>query len=347
MWRKIASELFSRYIFIVDIVIIVVFAAFIAAAADQVISSRIDKALLKLKETKSATHGTSSTAKPAKKLPATAGSGFSPVDGKVILARNFFDSETGPLDEAQDQFGGAGQAGLSQGPTAEEMSSLPPKCVAQIKIVGLFASPDPQWSFAAVESGAKAQVVGVGQTIQGYVVSEITWKYLFLASPGGGAPCYLDIWQEELPKGLKGMPPGVSTLGERVEPTHPGLEDQKNFQALLNNSITDVSETEKNIDKSFIDYLVQNKGMLMQSGRILPNIENEEINGFKVYGIRKSSLWGKLGIQNGDVIHSVNGINFTGPDAALEAFTKLQGTDHMTVNVTRRGQDMNIDYNVK
>ena len=42
MWRKIASELFSRYVFMVDILIIVIFAGFIAAAVDQVLSSRID-----------------------------------------------------------------------------------------------------------------------------------------------------------------------------------------------------------------------------------------------------------------------------------------------------------------
>lgn len=343
MWRKIADEIFSRYIFVIDLIIIIVFAAFLAAAIDQSISGRIDGVILKYREAESSL-STKKVKKYRKYKMPSKGSDFEIVNGKAILARNFFDSVTGPLDEqeyvmedfSQDDF---------YGQTADDMSSFPPRCSVQIKVVGLFASDDPDWAFAAVEANNKTQVVHVGETIQDHKVNDISWKYLFLGQGGSSTSCYLDIWQEEIP-GVKKAPAAgkVSAGPPKAENI---FEKKKTFQHLLNSSISDVSPTEKNIDRELVDYIMQNKQMLMQSGRVLPNIENEEINGFKVYGIRKTSLWGKLGVLNGDIIKSVNGVAFTGPDSVLQAFGSLQDSDHLIFNVTRRGKGVNLDFNIK
>lgn len=344
MWRKILDELFTRYIFVIDLVIIIILAAFIAAAIDQSISGRIDGAISKYKELSTSTSIKSTLIYGKGKKLSSVGS-FKTVDGKAILSRNFFDSETGPLDEQE--------LGLQDfipedayPATAADMSSMPPRCSAPITIVGLFAADDPDWAFAAVESSGGTQILQIGDTVQSFRVNDITWKYLFLGQAGSSTSCYLDIWQDEL--AVKPAKPSGKVLAGKTPPSPKNaFEEKKEFQGLLNTSISDVSETEKNIDKQLVDYLLENKQMLMQSGRILPNIENEEINGFKVYGIRKTSLWGKLGVQNGDVIKSVNGIAFTGPDSALQAFGNLQNSDHLTVNIMRRGQEMNLDINIK
>jgi type II secretion system protein C len=344
MWRKIFDELFTRYIFIIDLFIIVILAAFLAAAIDQSISGRIDGAVSRYRELSSSAPLKSKLIYGKGKQLKTQTT-FKTVDGKAILSRNFFDSETGPLDEQALGL----QDFMSQdayAPSAEDMSSMPPRCSAPITIVGLFAADDPDWAFAAVQSNNETQILQIGDTIQSFMVNDISWKYLFLGQSGSSTSCYLDIWQDEVPV-KTAKPSGQVLAGNTPPPPKNAFEEKKEFQGLLNSSISDVSETEKNIDKQLVDYLLENKQMLMQSGRILPNIENEEINGFKVYGIRKTSLWGKLGVQNGDVIKSVNGIAFTGPDSALEAFGNLQNSDHLTVNVTRRGQDMNLDINIK
>jgi len=100
MWRKIIDEFFTRYIFVIDLIIIIILAAFIAAAIDQNISGRIDGAISKYKEL-SASTSTKSTLIYGKGKKLTTKSTFKAVDGKAILSRNFFDSETGPLDEQE------------------------------------------------------------------------------------------------------------------------------------------------------------------------------------------------------------------------------------------------------
>jgi general secretion pathway protein C len=344
MWRKIADLIFSRYIFIIDLLILLILAAFVAGAVDQVVSGMIDGAILKAKGvgTKTA-KGTSIMTSKVK--AANAAASFQPADGTAILSRNFFDSETGPLDDSATSLGDVTGPEV-YGETAEDLTALPPRCSAPFTIVGLFAANDPAWAFAAVQINDKTQIVRVGETLQSFKVNDITWKYLFLGQAGGATTCYLDIWGDEI-AGVKASPAAMAAAGKFEPPPPTSFEDKKNFQSLLNSSIQDVSPTEKNIDKSLIDYLLENKQMMMQSGRVLPNIENEEINGFKVYGIRKTSLWGMLGVQNGDVIKSVNGTSFTGPDSALEAFGKLQGSDHLLVTINRRGSEMNLDFNIK
>jgi len=344
MWRKIADLLFSRYIFVIDLLILLILAAFVAAAVDQVVSGMIDGAILKAKGLGTKT-AKSTSFMTTKTKAAHAGASFQPADGTAILSRNFFDSETGPLDDSGTSLIDVTGPEVF-GETAADLTALPPRCTAPFTIVGLFAASDPAWAFAAVQINEKTQIVRVGETLQSFKVNDITWKYLFLGQAGGATTCYLDIWGDEIAGG-KVSPAAMGAAGKFEPPPPTSFEDKKNFQSLLNSSIQDVSPTEKNIDKSLIDYLLENKQMMMQSGRVLPNIENEEINGFKVYGIRKTSLWGMLGVQNGDVIKSVNGLAFTGPDSALEAFGKLQGSDHLLVTINRRGSEMNLDLNIK
>lgn len=60
---------------------------------------------------------------------------------------------------------------------------------------------------------------------------------------------------------------------------------------------------------------------LSRSARIIPNFQNGEQTGFKLVGIRPSSLWASLGIRNGDVVTHVHGRTLTSPDKALAAYT--------------------------
>jgi len=108
-----------------------------------------------------------------------------------------------------------------------------------------------------------------------------------------------------------------------------------------------VSESEYNVDRSLVDRLLENQASLMRSARILPHEENGTVVGFKIYGVRRNSLLGKIGLQNGDIIHTINSFDMTSPDKALEAYARLRNADHLTVSVTRRGQRLNMDYNIR
>ena len=342
------GKLLDRYMWVVDLVIIAVFAAFLAAGVDHFLTGMIDGlirgAVAGPEEKKSKPKGR--LAKLTKELRSGRSDGFTPVDGLDILRRNIFDSITGPLDGVEEWTDE--MAGMAEETVSLEDGSILPMCTTPLSLQACYASEEyPDFSFVAVQSGSETKLLHIGEQIETFTVSRITWRYAFMTQ-AGGQQCYLDLWGEQL------KTPTTAANGNKpmtpAEKKAAGKEKGKNaadFQAMLNKSIKDISPNEKDVDRELIEYLVDNKHMLMQSGRVLPNVEGDTINGFKVYGIRKTSLWGKLGIHNGDVVLSVNDQPMDGPDKAYEAFANLGGSDTMSVQVLRHGKPQAFTYNIK
>jgi general secretion pathway protein C len=72
----------------------------------------------------------------------------------------------------------------------------------------------------------------------------------------------------------------------------------------------------------------------------------QEKSGAKLYGIQRGSLLGKLGIQNGDTLRTINGFDMSSPDSALEAYVKLRGASQLSVALVRRGAPVTIEYQI-
>ena len=61
----------------------------------------------------------------------------------------------------------------------------------------------------------------------------------------------------------------------------------------------------------------------------------------------QETLLGMLGLENGDRLQAINGFEMASPEKALEAYARLRTADHLTVQVNRRGQNVNLDFNIK
>jgi general secretion pathway protein C len=101
------------------------------------------------------------------------------------------------------------------------------------------------------------------------------------------------------------------------------------------------------VDRSLVEKLLQNTTMLATSARFVPSIKDGKPNGFKLYAIRPNSIFGKIGLQNGDTIKAINGNDMTTPDAALALYSKLRSASHLSVSIDRRGETQTMDYTIK
>ena len=76
-----------------------------------------------------------------------------------------------------------------------------------------------------------------------------------------------------------------------------------------------------------------------------------EYDGYRLSAIRRGSLADKLGIRNGDIIHSVNGTTLNSVQGAMAAFQSLSGGTSpgsgFKFEVTRRGQPVTLSYSVR
>jgi len=108
-----------------------------------------------------------------------------------------------------------------------------------------------------------------------------------------------------------------------------------------------VSATEYNIDRGVVDKILENQADLMRQARIVPEQENGKVVGIRMFGVRPDTLLGHLGMENGDRLQTINGFDMASPEKALEAYARLRTADKLTVSLNRRGQNMNLDYNIK
>jgi general secretion pathway protein C len=252
---------------------------------------------------------------------------------KFILKRNIFDSEVGPLDPES-----IAKSLKSLAQEQENSQMTVEKCTDNKTLLAVLVSPQNTWSLAMIKESQNISLYKEQDQIGDSEISGITWRYVFIRSPLG-RECYLDLWEPE-----RGNKPFSSRISPRPRPS---LSSRDSLIKQLERGIEKVSETEYNIDRGVVDKTLENQAILMRSARIIPHEEKGRVVGFKLFGIRPYSLFGKIGLRNGDVIHRINGYEITSPDKALEAYSKLRNADRLTVSITRRGRKMNLDYNIR
>jgi general secretion pathway protein C len=265
-------------------------------------------------------------------------------DPAIILRRNIFDSARGdltaePLPQAQI------------GPDGEPLEEWDPsqptqKCTGKLRLVGSVMSPGyPEWSFAAIagSSDGKTMLYREGSDVDGFRVLAVYSSAVVVSSSSGA--CQLLMFEEdEAGVALGKLPTATPTPATRTrgDPRSAGLTDEE-----LNDGIEKISDTKFNIQRSLVDKVLANQGSLMKTARVIPHEENGRVAGVRLYGIRRNSLLGRLGVRNGDMLRTINGFDMTSPDTALEAYSRLRSADKLTLAVKRQNNEMTIEYNIE
>lgn len=108
-----------------------------------------------------------------------------------------------------------------------------------------------------------------------------------------------------------------------------------------------VSESEYMIDEGEVENALNNINQLMTQIRVVPNFQDGEANGFKVFAIKPKSIFAQIGLKNGDVIKKVNDQDITTPDKAFQAFQELRNEKNLNVEILRRGQQKSLNYEIR
>lgn len=146
--------------------------------------------------------------------------------------------------------------------------------------------------------------------------------------------------------GLTDEPPPVAAApAVAVAPTDTGPKDE--LTAAIDSGIKKIDDTNFEIDRSLVDKLLANPLAVSKGARVTPSIKNGKPNGIKLYAIRPSSIYAKLGLANGDTIHSINGFELDSLDKGLEVYQKVKDASGLQVSATRRGKPIVINYSVK
>ena len=193
---------------------------------------------------------------------------------------------------------------------------------------------DPRWSVAIIRDNDSKSTgpYNVGSKLREATIDDIDDQKVYLDF-GGGRREYLDLLDRPAP--VAAAAPVASAA-----PTDP-------FSAELDKGIKKVGEHNYEVQRGTIDSLLGNMGALAKGARIVPETRDGKSAGFRLFSIRPEGPFAKIGLQNGDVVSAINGLEMTSPDKALEVYTKLKTANHLSVAIERNGQKITKDYNIR
>ncbi len=281
-------------------------------------------------------------------------------DGHPLLAHQIFDSALGEIlwdlpvteagggcetteDCAPDQtcVEGACTGGPEEPPptTWFEGDPRPPPCDGSIRLVASYVRRGtPDQSFAAITNSTGSSLLyRSGMVVDERHVVAVQQDYVVL-QPTGSPVCAI---------GMFGDAPAVATarVMPALAPPEAGGDPALGISAEdMEQNIQQISETSFSINRTLVDRLLANQAGLMSAARVIPHEEDGHVVGVKIYGIRRSSLLGHLGVQNGDMLRTLNGFDLTNPTAVLDAYSRLRTSDSLSISMVRRGAPVTVDY---
>ncbi len=101
------------------------------------------------------------------------------------------------------------------------------------------------------------------------------------------------------------------------------------------------------LDRATVDSNLKNMAPLFTEIRATPQIQNGVANGFLLTEIQPNSIFQQLGLQDGDVLQTVNGQSVGDPAKAFTLLQSLQDQGVITLNVMRNGTPQQVSYRIR
>ncbi len=112
-------------------------------------------------------------------------------------------------------------------------------------------------------------------------------------------------------------------------------------------AIRKIDDNHYELPKSTVEAVLINPMAMAKGARVVPAMSMGKVEGFKLYAIRPSSIYAKLGFSNGDTLRTINGFELTSADKALEIYTRLRDATSLEIELTRRGSDETIRIDIR
>jgi len=110
--------------------------------------------------------------------------------------------------------------------------------------------------------------------------------------------------------------------------------------------ITRISENQKLINRDILLKKIPDLNTLMQQGLVLPCIESGKITGLKIVKIKDKILAKMAGLQEGDVLTSVNGSELNSVQKSLTLYENMRGQEKFDLKIKRGSINKEITYYV-
>jgi len=247
-----------------------------------------------------------------------------PTSYRGVVRRNVFNSAptaTAPVADAPMASGDATPAA----PVVEPLN-------LNVRLTGTVVSPSANQSYAFIyETAARREkLYRVGERVLGEgVVATIERTSVRLTR--GGAEQILRLFEEKKKKPLR----GGRRIAVGAAPTRsPEYGNDEAVEA-------------RTMDRQELDEALADLPRLLTQARLLPNFRAGVTDGFRIFNIVPGSLFAKIGLRNGDVLHRINDVEIRDPTKFMGLFASLKDAPRITLDLVRGNNRKTFEYEIR
>jgi len=196
------------------------------------------------------------------------------------------------------------------------------------KLIGTVVGPaEHSFAIILVPEQRKHMLYRIGDMVENAEIKKIRRNKVILENNG----------REELLEVKFDEGRGRSTFG--VKSRHKkGLQDR---------GIKKVSANRYILDREEVNRLSGDVTQFMTQVRVVPNIVRGKPNGYKLRNIKKGSIIEGIGLQNNDIVKSINGKSINRPEEAFMAYQQLKDGGSFSIEIERGGKRETISYEIR
>jgi general secretion pathway protein C len=101
------------------------------------------------------------------------------------------------------------------------------------------------------------------------------------------------------------------------------------------------------LDKQEVSAALENLPQLLTKARVIPNFSEGKPDGFKIFSIAPDSLYAKIGLQNGDVLQQINGVEIKDPENFMRVFQQLKDETNIALDFVRNNRRESFAYEIR
>jgi general secretion pathway protein C len=96
-----------------------------------------------------------------------------------------------------------------------------------------------------------------------------------------------------------------------------------------------------------MDKVLNDQSEITKGAMIRPERDGDRTVGVRLLKVRPDGLFGLLGLQDGDVMRSINGYDFGSPERMLEAYARLRQATQLVLEFSRGGTATTNTYDIQ
>lgn len=147
---------------------------------------------------------------------------------------------------------------------------------------------------------------------------------------------------------------------EYIDLIYPSLQNSRNSRNSRNSSTSSKSDNfykeegferdgnNTTASKQWVNNILTNNfSKTLEEAKATPNVVGGQIKGFVITNITQGSVYSKIGLKDGDVVSSINGIELNDAARAIQTLNAMRSESTIELQIIRGGQPLTFKVNIQ